>query len=131
MLPQIHQEVMKFWHIHKTFLKEDQIVKYSNGWNTLSSKPQIKDTKDWHNKKREESKEEAPLASTRKPQVRNPPQEEKKNRKKNWRKTYSPGYGIPRIQKDGMKNVLNLARSLMELKDKEEQRIRQTHFPKN
>ncbi|MBW0463100.1 hypothetical protein O181_002815 [Austropuccinia psidii MF-1] len=42
MLPQIHQGVMNYWHILKKFLKEDEIVKSSNGWNLLSSRPQIK-----------------------------------------------------------------------------------------
>ncbi|MBW0483714.1 hypothetical protein O181_023429 [Austropuccinia psidii MF-1] len=64
------------------FLQEEEIVRYSNGWNPLSSKPQIKKIKDWHNKKREASKEEAPVASTSKPQVNQPPQEGKKTRKR-------------------------------------------------
>ncbi|MBW0528090.1 hypothetical protein O181_067805 [Austropuccinia psidii MF-1] len=49
--------------------------------------------------------------------------------KKNWRKPYSPSYRIPKIQKDAMDNVFNMARTLMEFKDKEEQRMRQPHFP--
>ncbi|MBW0504160.1 hypothetical protein O181_043875 [Austropuccinia psidii MF-1] len=77
------------------FLKEEEIVKYSNGWTPLSSKPQIK--KDSYNKKREESREEAPVASTRKPPANQPPQEGKKNKKRNWRKPYSSNYIIPRI----------------------------------
>ncbi|MBW0592676.1 hypothetical protein O181_132391 [Austropuccinia psidii MF-1] len=75
-------------------------------------------------KKKEATKEEAPVASTSKPQ------EGKKNKKKNWRKPYSPSYRIPKIQKDAMDNVFNMARTLMEFKDKEEQRMRQPHFPK-
>ncbi|MBW0530791.1 hypothetical protein O181_070506 [Austropuccinia psidii MF-1] len=38
MLPPIHQGVMNSWH----FLKEEEIVRYSIGWNQLSSKPQTK-----------------------------------------------------------------------------------------
>ncbi|MBW0485564.1 hypothetical protein O181_025279 [Austropuccinia psidii MF-1] len=57
-------------------------------------------------------------------------QEGKKNKKKNWRKPYSPGYKIPRIQKDSMENVFNIARTMMELKRKERQRRRKTNFPK-
>ncbi|MBW0587745.1 hypothetical protein O181_133867 [Austropuccinia psidii MF-1] len=130
MLPQIHQGVMNSWHILKKFLKEEEIVKYSNGWNPLSSKPQIKKIKEYHAKKKEATKEEAPVASTSKPQVNPLPQEGKKNKKKNWRKPYSPSYRIPKIQKDAMDNVFNMARTLMEFKDKEEQRMRQPHFPK-
>ncbi|MBW0589808.1 hypothetical protein O181_129523 [Austropuccinia psidii MF-1] len=85
--------------------------------------------KEYHSKKREESKEEAPVASTSKPQANQLPQEGKKNKKKNWRKPYSPSYRIPKIKKGAMDNVFNIARTLMEFKDKEEQRMRKPHFP--
>ncbi|MBW0552686.1 hypothetical protein O181_092401 [Austropuccinia psidii MF-1] len=81
-------------------------------------------------KKSEETKEEAPVASTSKPQANPLPQEAKKNKKKNWRKPYSISYRIPKIQKDAMDNVFNMARTLMEFKDKVEKRMRQPHFPK-
>ncbi|MBW0580768.1 hypothetical protein O181_120483 [Austropuccinia psidii MF-1] len=119
---------MNCWNILKKFLKEEEIVRYSNGWNPLSSKPQIKKIKDYHAKKREETKEKAPVASTSKPQASPLPQEGKNNNKKNFRKPYSPSYRIPKIQKDAMENVFNKARTLMEFKDKEEQRMRQPHF---
>ncbi|MBW0546697.1 hypothetical protein O181_086412 [Austropuccinia psidii MF-1] len=106
------------------FLREEEIVRYSNGWNPLSSKPQLKKIKEYHGKNREETKEEAPVASTSKPQ------EGKKKKKKNLRKPYSLSYRIPKIQKDAMDNVFNMARTLMEFKDKEEQRMRQPHFSK-
>ncbi|MBW0582610.1 hypothetical protein O181_122325 [Austropuccinia psidii MF-1] len=85
--------------------------------------------KEYHAQKREASKEEAPVASTSKPQENQLPQEGK-NKKKNCKKPYSPSYRIPKIQKDAMDNVFNMARTLMQFKDKEEQRIRQPHFPK-
>ncbi|MBW0586455.1 hypothetical protein O181_126170 [Austropuccinia psidii MF-1] len=124
MLPQIHQGVMNSCHILKRFLKEEEIVRYSNGWNPLSFKPQIKKIKEYHAKKKEATNKEAPVASTSKPQANPLPQEGKKNKKKNWRKPYSPSYRIPKIQKYAM------ARTLMEFKDKEEQRMRQPHFSK-
>ncbi|MBW0551709.1 hypothetical protein O181_091424 [Austropuccinia psidii MF-1] len=79
MFPQIHQGVMNSWNILKNFLKEEEIVRYSNGWNPLSSKPQIKKIKEYHAKKKKKTKEEAPVASTCKPQAG------KKNNKKNLR----------------------------------------------
>ncbi|MBW0522829.1 hypothetical protein O181_062544 [Austropuccinia psidii MF-1] len=97
ILPQIHQGVMNAWLILKQFLKLEEIVIYSNGWNPLSFKPQFKKIKEDHYKKREESNEEAPVASTSKPQANQLPQEGKKNKKKNWRKPYSPSYSIPKI----------------------------------
>ncbi|MBW0584280.1 hypothetical protein O181_123995 [Austropuccinia psidii MF-1] len=59
MLAQIHQGVMNSWHILKIFLKEEKIVRYYNGWNPLSSKPQIKKIKEDHTKEKEATKEEA------------------------------------------------------------------------
>ncbi|MBW0575477.1 hypothetical protein O181_115192 [Austropuccinia psidii MF-1] len=46
------------------FLKQEEIVRYSNGWNPLSSKPQIKKMKEYHAKKKEATKEEAPSQPT-------------------------------------------------------------------
>ncbi|MBW0581912.1 hypothetical protein O181_121627 [Austropuccinia psidii MF-1] len=86
--------------------------------------------KEYHAKKKEATKEDTPVASTRKPQANPLPQEGRKNKKKNWRKPYSPSYRIPKIQKDAMDNVFNMARTFMEFKDNEEQRMRQPHFPK-
>ncbi|MBW0582642.1 hypothetical protein O181_122357 [Austropuccinia psidii MF-1] len=81
-------------------------------------------------KKKEETKEEAPVASTSKPQANPLPQEGKKKKKRNWGKPYSPSYRIPKIQKDSMENFFNMARTFMGFKHKEEQRIRQPPFSK-
>ncbi|MBW0586432.1 hypothetical protein O181_126147 [Austropuccinia psidii MF-1] len=89
-----------------------------------------KKIKEYHAKEKEATKEEAPVASNSKPKGNPLPQEGRKNKKKNWKKPYSPSYRIPKIPKDAMDNVFNMARTLMELKDKEEQRMRQPHFPK-
>ncbi|MBW0540357.1 hypothetical protein O181_080072 [Austropuccinia psidii MF-1] len=104
---------MNSWHILEKFLKEEEIVIYSNVWNTLLSNPQIKKIKEYHTKKKEATKEEAPVASTSKPQANQIPQEGKKNKKNNCRKPYSPSYRIPKIQKNAMDNVFNMARTLM------------------
>ncbi|MBW0589756.1 hypothetical protein O181_129471 [Austropuccinia psidii MF-1] len=47
MLPQVHQGMMNSWDILKKFLKEEEIVRYSNGWNPISFKPQIKKIKEY------------------------------------------------------------------------------------
>ncbi|MBW0562792.1 hypothetical protein O181_102507 [Austropuccinia psidii MF-1] len=99
MLPQIHQGVMRSWNIMKKFVKEEEIVRYFNGWNPISSKPQINKIKKYHAKKKEERKEEAPVASTRNPQA-NQISQGKKNKEKNWMKRYSASYRIPKIQQD-------------------------------
>ncbi|MBW0463910.1 hypothetical protein O181_003625 [Austropuccinia psidii MF-1] len=46
------------------------------------------------------------------------------NTKNNSIKPYSPSYMIPKIQKYSMDYVFNLARTFMEFKEKEEQRMR-------
>ncbi|MBW0510632.1 hypothetical protein O181_050347 [Austropuccinia psidii MF-1] len=120
---------MTSWNILKKFLKEEEIVTYSNGCNTLLSKPQIK-KKEWKNEKRDENKEEAPVASTSKPHVNQLPQEGKKNKEKNWKKSNSPSYKILRIQKYATEPVFNMAINSMEFKDKEEKIMRQPSFPK-
>ncbi|MBW0570630.1 hypothetical protein O181_110345 [Austropuccinia psidii MF-1] len=111
---------MNSWHILKKFLKEEEIVRYSNGWNPLSSKPQIKKIKDYHAKKREATKEEAPSQRT------SPRREEEE---KELDKTIFPKLQDSKIQKDAMDNVFNMARTLMEFKD-QKKRMRQPHFSK-
>ncbi|MBW0472838.1 hypothetical protein O181_012553 [Austropuccinia psidii MF-1] len=81
MLPQIHQGVMSSRYIIKKFFQEEERVRYSNGCNPLSSKPQIKMIKEWNNKKREARKEEASVASTRKPQANRPPHKGQKTKR--------------------------------------------------
>ncbi|MBW0526303.1 hypothetical protein O181_066018 [Austropuccinia psidii MF-1] len=77
-------------------------------------------------KKKEVIKEEAPVAPNSKPKVNKPLQEGKKN----WKKPYSPSYKIQIIQKDAIKNVFNMARTLIKFKGKEEQRMKRPSFPK-
>ncbi|MBW0535396.1 hypothetical protein O181_075111 [Austropuccinia psidii MF-1] len=93
MLPKIHQGVMNSWNISKKFLKEEEIVRNSNGWNPLSSTPQIKN-KLVPFQKEGGKKGRIPSSFYQKAQVRPPPQEEKKNKRKNWRKPYSQTYII-------------------------------------
>ncbi|MBW0551231.1 hypothetical protein O181_090946 [Austropuccinia psidii MF-1] len=120
---------MNSWHILKKFLKSEEIAIYINELNPLSSNPQIKNINDWNNTKREVIKEEVPVAPISKLQAIQPPQEGK-NKKKNWKKPHSQSYRIPRIQGDAMDNSFNRSRTLIEFKDKEEQRMRRPHFPK-
>ncbi|MBW0547619.1 hypothetical protein O181_087334 [Austropuccinia psidii MF-1] len=49
---------------------------------------------------------------------------------KELEKPYLPSYRSQKIQKDAMNNVFNMARTLMEFKDKGEKRMRQPPFPK-
>ncbi|MBW0585052.1 hypothetical protein O181_124767 [Austropuccinia psidii MF-1] len=119
---------MNSWHILNEFLKGEEIVRYSNEWNPLTSKPQIKKIKGYHAKKGEESKQDGPVASTTSLKSTNFPKKGRITRK------IIGGNHIPQVtesqnsKKDAMENVFNMARALMEFKEKEEQRMRQTHF---
>ncbi|MBW0510108.1 hypothetical protein O181_049823 [Austropuccinia psidii MF-1] len=87
---------------------------------------------------------EAPQASTRKnlpQQVPNKPNQAPKTNQKcikkakgkeklMWNKPYPQNYKIPKKEKTAMDNVFNMARTLMEFKHKEEERLSQ-YFPKN
>ncbi|MBW0532507.1 hypothetical protein O181_072222 [Austropuccinia psidii MF-1] len=78
---------------------------------------------------------EAPQASTSKKlpqQVPNKPkstpktkQKGKKKAKAKWNKPYPQNYRIPKKEKAAMDNVFNMARTLMEFKNKEEERLDQ------
>ncbi|MBW0592189.1 hypothetical protein O181_131904 [Austropuccinia psidii MF-1] len=86
---------------------------------------------------------EAPQASTSKnpPQpVPNKPKQAPKTNQKGkqkakgkakpkWNKPYPQNYRIPKKEKTAMDNVFNMARTLMEFKNKEEERLNQS-FPK-
>ncbi|MBW0554117.1 hypothetical protein O181_093832 [Austropuccinia psidii MF-1] len=80
-----------------------------------------KENKDNHPKKKEVTKEEAPSQPT------SPRREEEQE--KELEKTIFPNLQVPKFQKDSMDNVVNMAKALMEFKNKEEQRMRQPHFP--
>ncbi|MBW0554943.1 hypothetical protein O181_094658 [Austropuccinia psidii MF-1] len=49
---------------------------------------------------------------------------------KELEETIFPKLQDPKNQKDSMDNIFNIARTFMELKNKEKQRMRQHHFPK-
>ncbi|MBW0572130.1 hypothetical protein O181_111845 [Austropuccinia psidii MF-1] len=89
---------------------------------------------------KENSPVEAPQASTSKnlpQQVPNKPKQTPKTNQKGkqkakgkakpkWNKPYLQNYRIPKKEKTAMENVLNMARALMEFKDKEVERLNQS-----
>ncbi|MBW0545904.1 hypothetical protein O181_085619 [Austropuccinia psidii MF-1] len=102
---------MNSWHILKRFLKEEEIVGYSNGWNPLSFEPQIKKIKEYHAKKKEVTKEEAPgqPTSPRREEEREselkktifPKLQDSKNPKRCHGKCFKHGQNLDRIQGQG------------------------------
>ncbi|MBW0581725.1 hypothetical protein O181_121440 [Austropuccinia psidii MF-1] len=86
---------------------------------------------------------EAPQASTSNASPQQVPKKDKQTPKANqkgkqkakgkaksrWNKCYPQNYRIPKKEKTAMDNLFNMARTLMEFKNKEEQRLNQS-FPK-
>ncbi|MBW0579361.1 hypothetical protein O181_119076 [Austropuccinia psidii MF-1] len=67
----------------------------------------------------------APVAISSNSNVKKQPQAQNKGKGKEPAiKPYSQGYRIPKIQQDSMKNVFQMARTMMELQKKEEARLR-------
>ncbi|MBW0580179.1 hypothetical protein O181_119894 [Austropuccinia psidii MF-1] len=123
------------------------------GWTPISCKGQVQWIKAWLKNKRmlsEDQKKkldqvkdnnpvEAPQAST----SQNPPQQVPKKGKKTpenshkgkqkekpkWNKPYPQNYRIPKKEETAMENVFNMARTLMDFKNKDEERMDQS-FPK-
>ncbi|MBW0559407.1 hypothetical protein O181_099122 [Austropuccinia psidii MF-1] len=86
--------------------------------------------KEYHAKKKEASKEEAPVASTSKPQANQLPQEGKKKKKKDWRRPYSPSYRIPKIQKRCHGQCLQHGQNLDGIQGQRRTKDERTSFPK-
>ncbi|MBW0548212.1 hypothetical protein O181_087927 [Austropuccinia psidii MF-1] len=128
MLPQIHQGEMHSWHILENFLKEKDIVRYFNGWNPLSYKPLIKKIKEYHAKKKKESKEEAPVASTRKPQAKNFPRREEQE--KSLEKTIFPNLKDPKNPKSCHGQCLQHGQNLDGIQGQRGKKNKTTSFSK-
>ncbi|MBW0567466.1 hypothetical protein O181_107181 [Austropuccinia psidii MF-1] len=124
----------------------------------MSCKGQVQQIKAWlkkqsilsddHKQKLAQGKDnipvEAPQASTRKNSPQKVPkkgkeslksnpegkQKEKGKEKPHWKKTYPQNYRIQKKEKTSMDNVFNMARTLMEFKKKEEERMNQSFAKK-
>ncbi|MBW0550710.1 hypothetical protein O181_090425 [Austropuccinia psidii MF-1] len=67
----------------------------------------------------------APVASSSNSNVKKKPQAQTKGKgKAPATKPYIQGYRIPKIEKDSMENVFHMARTMMELQKKEEDRLK-------
>ncbi|MBW0585545.1 hypothetical protein O181_125260 [Austropuccinia psidii MF-1] len=71
----------------------------------------------------------APVARSSHSKVKKKPQDQNKGKGKAPVTTpYSQGYRIPRIQQHAMENVFQMSRTMMELKKKEEARLKYQEF---
>ncbi|MBW0513162.1 hypothetical protein O181_052877 [Austropuccinia psidii MF-1] len=130
ILPQIHQGVMNSWQILKRFLKEEEIVRYSNGWNPLTSKPQIKNIKYYHAKKKEATKEEAPVAPTSNPQANHTSPSREEEQEKEREKTIFPKFQDSKNPKRCHGKFLQHGQNLHGIKGQGVSKMLKPHFPK-
>ncbi|MBW0530201.1 hypothetical protein O181_069916 [Austropuccinia psidii MF-1] len=141
----------------KKFIGPEKTEELLRGWIPISCKGQVQQIKAWfknqsmlsedQKKKFPQGKDNIPVeaaqASTRNNWPQQVPKKDKPTPKRNqkgkqkargkekskWNKTYPQNYRIPKKEKTAMANVFNIARTLMEFKNKEEQRLNQL-FPK-
>ncbi|MBW0516650.1 hypothetical protein O181_056365 [Austropuccinia psidii MF-1] len=139
------------------FMGPEKTEELLKGWTLMSCKGQVQQIKtclkdqsmlsEDQKKKLTQGKEnspvEAPQESTSKnlpQQVPNKPKQTPKTNQKGkkkakgkanpkWNKPYPQNYRIPKKEKTAMENVFNMERTLMEFKNKEEERLNQS-FPK-
>ncbi|MBW0568556.1 hypothetical protein O181_108271 [Austropuccinia psidii MF-1] len=112
------------------------------GWKPMSCKGQVQKIKSWLKNQRilsEEQKKElsqkkqnSPVEALQASKCKNTPQQVpkkgKKKEKYKRKKPYPQNYRIPKKEKKDMDNVFNMARTSMEFKYKEEERMNQS-FP--
>ncbi|MBW0590428.1 hypothetical protein O181_130143 [Austropuccinia psidii MF-1] len=139
----------------KNFMGPEKTEELLKGWTPMSCKGQVQQIKAWFKnqimlsedqKKLAQGKDntpvQAPQASTRKNlphqapnKPKQPPKTNQKGKQKakgkantKWNKPYPQNYRMPKKEKTGMDNVFNMARTLMEFKTKEDERLNQ-YFP--
>ncbi|MBW0576656.1 hypothetical protein O181_116371 [Austropuccinia psidii MF-1] len=122
---------MNSWNILKKFLKVEKIVRYSNGWNPLSSKPQIKKIKEYHAKKGGDRQGRTQVASTSKPQVNQPPQEGKKKKGKELEETIFTKLQDSKNPKRFYGKCFQHGQNLYGIQGQRETNNEKTPFPKN
>ncbi|MBW0567076.1 hypothetical protein O181_106791 [Austropuccinia psidii MF-1] len=143
-----------YLHI-KSFLGQEKTLELLGDWSPFSCKDKIKKIKNWLKTQSllsiDQKKElemtpaletEVPMASTSSkpaPEVSRdkPKGPQKKGSKKhqsrgkgkaNWRRPYTQWYRIPKLEPSAVDSVFNMARTLMDLKPKQQERMNRT-FP--
>ncbi|MBW0570156.1 hypothetical protein O181_109871 [Austropuccinia psidii MF-1] len=143
-----------YLHI-KSFLGQENTIELLGGWSPLSCKYKVKKIKNWLKKQSllsiDQKKElemtpaletEAPVASTSSkpaPEVskdklkgpqkkqRGPKNHQGKGKgKANWHRPYPQGYRIPKLEPSAVDSVFHMARTLMELTAKKQERMKRT-----
>ncbi|MBW0552746.1 hypothetical protein O181_092461 [Austropuccinia psidii MF-1] len=113
----------------RKFLAHPNTCKLLNGWHRLMEKNKmILLTEEWRKNNPPPPKQvpkTAPVSSRSNYNVKKQPKAQSKGKgKAPATKPYKQGYRIPKIQQDAMENVLQMARTMMELQKKEEVRFK-------
>ncbi|MBW0554803.1 hypothetical protein O181_094518 [Austropuccinia psidii MF-1] len=111
----------------RKFLGHPNTSRLLNGWHPLMEKKNMmlltEECRKHNPPPPKQVPKTAPVASSRNSNVKKQPQAQKKGKgKAPATKAYSQGYRIPKLQKDAMENVFQMARTMMELQKKEEAR---------
>ncbi|MBW0570498.1 hypothetical protein O181_110213 [Austropuccinia psidii MF-1] len=143
-----------YLHI-KSFLGQEKTIEVLGGWSPLSCEDKVKKIKNWfknqiflsidQNKELEMTSSletEAPVASNSSkpaPKVSKDKPKEPQNKhggpknhqskgkgKAHWHRPYPQGYRIPKLEPSAVDSVFNMARTLMELTAKEQERMNRT-----
>ncbi|MBW0583470.1 hypothetical protein O181_123185 [Austropuccinia psidii MF-1] len=140
------------------FMGPEKAKELLKGWKPMSCKGQVQQINSWLKKQSMLSEDQKrklaqrrktaqwklhkpPQAKTLPQQVPNKPkktpntnqkekQKAKEKEKPKWNKPYPQNYTIPKKEKTVMDNVFNMARTLMEFKKKEEERLNQSFSKK-
>ncbi|MBW0553120.1 hypothetical protein O181_092835 [Austropuccinia psidii MF-1] len=123
---------MDSYLIVRKFLGHPNTCKLLNGWNQLmENKNMMLLTAAWRENNPPPPKKlpkTAQVARSSHSNVKNQPQAQNMGKgRAPATKPYSQGYRIPKIQQNGMENVCQMARKMMELQKKEEARLK---YPK-
>ncbi|MBW0573684.1 hypothetical protein O181_113399 [Austropuccinia psidii MF-1] len=139
---------------HELISSSEELLK---GWVPMSCKGPVQQIKAWlknqsmssedQQKKLAQGKENGPVEDSQASTIKNTPQQvpnqpkqtpktnhkgkqkAKGKAKPKWNKPYLQNYRIPKKEKTAMDNVFNMARTLMEFKNNEEEKLNQS-FPK-
>ncbi|MBW0551335.1 hypothetical protein O181_091050 [Austropuccinia psidii MF-1] len=154
IFPSLWKGVMSSYLHMKSFLGQEKTIELLGGWSPFSCKKKVKRLKNWlknqsllsvDQKKELEmtpALEEGPVASASSIPAPEASKEKPKGPKKkkkgpknhqgkgkgkgNWHRPYPQGYRIPKLKPSAVDSVFNMARTLMEVTAKEQERINRT-----
>ncbi|MBW0538419.1 hypothetical protein O181_078134 [Austropuccinia psidii MF-1] len=129
ILADLWKNCINYYLTVRKFLGHPTTCKLLNGWHpSMENKNMMLLTAEWGKNNPPPPKQvpkTAPVASSSNSNVKKQPQAQTKGKgKAPATKPYCQGYRVPNIQQDAMEDVFQMARTMMELKKKEEARLK-------